>query len=130
MGGLSSLGAHTGSRDAFLFMADAGFSSVGKVVHLQPVPNHPSHCILDGFVDPGTGFRSLNVEVIDPVTFNYIALNTVTLSDSAPYTEVGVGWDAGPGSQADPLIRFSLLGNPGGPKASVRVDDVKVICNY
>jgi len=115
--------ARSGSNDAWLTAQDQ-FSAVGKPVHLTPAEFHAATCSAQIYVK-AVGPATLNVEVIEPASWTYIALNTVSLSGGG-YTAVGVGpWTPGP---VDVYFRVSLLGNGG--RSQVRVDDLQVSCAY
>jgi hypothetical protein len=123
VGGFSSLQTRTGTRDAFLAMQSEGFSSVGRTVHLT----HPQHCVAAIWVNPASSYQLVNFEIIEPTSFTYVALKSMTLSPSAPYTQFGVEWFNGP---ADVLVRVSLIGNGPGTTVSAWVDDLGINCFY
>lgn len=115
--------ARTGYNDAWLSV-QTGFSSVGRSVYLTPAQLHQSSCGAAIYISALSGSQ-LNFEVINPSTWTYIALKTVTLSGGG-YTLVTVGpWVPGP---LTVFIRVSLLGNGGF--SAVRVDDLLVQCQY
>ena len=109
--------AQGGLNNAWL-TSITGWSSVGRSVFLAA---HPLGCV--GRIDIRPfGSVKLNFEIIDPPTWTYVALKTVTLSGSA-YQTVSVGPFVPAGSV---FVRVSLLGNGGF--SAVRVDNLSVIC--
>lgn len=115
--------ARTGYNNAWLSV-QTGWSSVGRSVYLTPAQLHQSSCGAGIYIAALSGAR-LNFEVINPSTWTYVALKTVTLSGGG-YTLVTVGpWVPGPTTV---FIRVSLLGS--GAFNAVRVDDLIVQCQY
>jgi hypothetical protein len=115
--------ARSGANDAWL-TSQTSFASVGRTVHLTPAQFHASTCAGQIFVQ-SLGTAKVNFEIINPTSWTYIALETVTLSGGG-YTAVEVGpWTPGP---VDVYVRLSLLGNGGF--SAVRVDDMQVQCSY
>jgi hypothetical protein len=120
-GGLSSLQTHTGVRDGFISMRSAGFSSVGRRVSLPPTTS----CTAGIWVNPVLATQQINFEIIEPHSFTYVALRTVVLSGSAPYTFVSTQWNHGP---TDILVRVSLIG-VNGTQLGTWVDDLGILCH-
>jgi hypothetical protein len=122
-GGFSNLQVRTGVRDAFIVIRGNGFSSVGRNVFLS----HPQNCSASIWVNPAPngGFQPVNFEIINPQTFTYIALKSVTLSSSAPYTKLSTSWTNSPTFF---LVRVSVVGNGPGTTVSAWVDDLTVNC--
>lgn len=120
-GGLSTLQTHTGVRDGFLSMRSAGFSSVGRRVQLPATTS----CTAGIWVNPVSATQQINFEIIEPNSFTYVALKTVVLSGSAPYTFVSTQWNHGP---TDVLVRVSLIGNSNGTQLGTWVDDLGILC--
>ncbi|MBE1487139.1 hypothetical protein [Plantactinospora soyae] len=121
-GGLSSLQTHTGVRDGFISMRSAGFSSVGRRVQLPATTS----CTAGIWVNPVLATQQINFEIIEPNSFTYVALKTVVLSGSAPYTFVSTQWNHGP---RDVLVRVSLIGNSNGTQLGTWVDDLGILCH-
>jgi hypothetical protein len=119
-GGLSSLQTHNGVRDGFISMRSAGFSSVGRRVQLPSTTS----CTAGIWVNPVLATQQINFEIIEPNSFTYVALKTVVLSGSAPYTFVSTQWNHGP---TDILVRVSLIG-VNGTQLAAWVDDLGILC--
>jgi hypothetical protein len=118
--------ANRGQNNAWL-RSQTGWSAVGKNLLIGPAANNRFvRCNAAFVVSSLTGASQLNVEVIDPSTWNYLAVKTVTVS-STSYVTVGTdSWHAG--ASPNPVyVRISLLGN-GSTTSTVRVDDMNVVC--
>jgi hypothetical protein len=114
--------ARTAPNDAFLW-AQTQFSSVGRSVTLRN--NSTRTSCAAGIYLQGFDGAKVNVEVIDPSTWTYVALNTVTISGSG-YRQYTVGpWTGGPNTV---YMRVSLLGT--GAYNLIRIDDLTVQCSY
>jgi hypothetical protein len=118
--------ARSGSNNAWL-TAETEFSSVARSVYLRPAQLHRPTCGASIYLRPFPGADGgdvrVNVEVIDPSNWNYIALKTVTLTGSG-YTQVSTpSWKPGP---ITVFVRVSLLGVGG--YSGLRVDDLNVQC--
>jgi hypothetical protein len=122
-GFLTDRGRQRSGRVNAVLHATTGFVAVGRQVQIDP-PGAVSNCFGFIWVDPAAGTVTVNLEVIDPVTFQYISLNTVTFSNDPGYTQLGFNgfrWRAEP-----VLFRVALLGN--GSPSSVYLDDMLVRC--
>lgn len=129
-GGFSNLGSLSAPRNAFLFMPDAGFSSVGKTVHFQPVSTgSATRCRFVIQIDAQQNARTINVEAINPSTFKYVAVKTIQVNPNDGYVPQGIFWDITAGTPATVLIRISLIGNSDGSDAFARVDNLVASCS-
>jgi hypothetical protein len=117
---VNSAYAREGSDNGWLRVT-SGFSSVGRSVNLQ----NGISIRCDSWIYVQTPGATLNIEIIDPATFNYIALETVTLgSTGSGYRQVGAGpWRA---DIKNVLFRVSLLA--GSSPTWVRLDSMGVHC--
>lgn len=114
--------ARSAPNDAFLW-SQTQFSSVGRSVTLRNNSTRIA-CGAGVYVQGLSGAR-VNFEVINPATFTYLALQSVTLSGGG-YTQIIVpAWSGGPNTV---LVRVSLLGSGGFN--SIRIDDLVVQCTY
>jgi hypothetical protein len=120
--------AHSGSHYALLDSTGSGaWSAVGQPLHL---PGTGSVCTLSVYVVPitetFTEHMYLNIEVIDPATWNYIAVTThdFTANPAGSYQYASLSWAQ---SKRDVYIRFSLLGTPSFGVAA-KLDDAAVVC--
>jgi hypothetical protein len=114
--------ARTAPNNAYLW-AQTQFSSVGRSVTLRN--NSTRNDCAAGVYLQGFDGAKVNVEVIDPSSWTYVALHSVTLSGSG-YRLYTVGpWTGGPNTV---YVRISLLGT--GAYNLVRVDDLTVQCSY
>lgn len=124
-GGLFELNAgtaRTAPNNAYLW-AQNNFSSVGRSVTLRN--NSTRNFCIAGIYLKGLSGVKVNFEVINPSTWTYISLKTVTLTGGG-YTQATVpSWQGGPNTV---YVRVSLLGS--GSFSSVRVDDLVVQCTY
>jgi len=109
-------------NNAYLW-AHTEFSSVGRSVTLRN--NFTRLDCAAGIYITGLSGARVNFEVINPSTWTYISLRTVTLSEGG-YTMITVpSWRGGPNVV---YVRVSLIGT-GGFQA-VRIDDLVVQCTY
>jgi hypothetical protein len=124
-GGGFDLGAGTARsapNNAYLW-AQTEFSSVGRSVTLRN--NSTRKDCAAGIYLQGFEGAKVNVEVINPANWNYVALNSVTISGSG-YRQYTVGpWTGGPNTV---YVRVSLLGT--GVYNLIRIDDLVVQCSY
>jgi hypothetical protein len=124
-GWFESLGQYsrTGAWDSYIWVA-SGFSSVGRLVSFTPfLPGRTLSAGAGIYLRPyGTNVR-VNFEVIDPDTWTYIALKTVTLANSYTYQFVNVGPFVP--YRKDVYVRVSVLDSGG-----VDVDDLTVQAVY
>jgi hypothetical protein len=121
---LSANGANNGKWYVKLTANAGAWSAVGTVVRL---PSHPSG---SGYVTCDTGFHvnaitktQVNVEVIDPKSWTYIALGTHTLNAYSGYQPLMVpgAWTFRAGR--DVYVRVAI-----GAGGQARVDDVFMSC--
>lgn len=118
-------GQRSGRVNAALYGGTNGFVAVGRQVQIDS-PGANSNCFGDIWVDPVAGSNvTVNLEVIDPVTFQYISpVNTVTFSNNPGYTQLsfnGFAWRA-----AAVLFRVAVMGN--GTDPGVYLDDMTLRC--
>jgi hypothetical protein len=104
-----------------------GWSEIGRTVHLTPAQLHQAECTasvsLRASVDGSTS--AVNVEVIDPTSWTYVALRPVKVTGS-DFQAFAIGpWTPGP---VDVYFRLALLGS--GSYRYLGVDDVVVQCVY
>ena len=92
-----------------------------RSVRITPARHNPT-CSAAIYLQGPAGTQ-VNVEVIDPSTWNYLAVKTVTLSGNG-YADYGTPtWK----STIDPVVfRVSLLANGD---SWVRADDLGVTCS-
>jgi hypothetical protein len=128
-GGVFEIGvgtAKTGSNNAFL-RADTDWYGVGRTVHVTPKEVHADANCSAGFqITPvGAAVTLLNIEVIDPDTWDYLALQTVRISSNGWRLVTSPGWTGGP---VNVFVRVSMLAGRGF--APIRVDDLTVQCTF
>jgi hypothetical protein len=120
--------AHSGTNLAWLESFDeSSWMSGGRSVHLGVAAGS---CSASVFIRP-LGRTRVNVEVIDPATWTYIALKSVTIGVSnggyQPYQQIFVAsWTV---SKLDVFFRVSLLGSSGDWGWDANFDDLSIICN-
>jgi hypothetical protein len=115
--------ARTGSNNAIIFAQD-GWSSVGKTVRVTPRQVNMTTCILAFQLAP-VGVSMVNVEVINPADWTYLAVRTVRLTNAGYRLVTTPTWVGGP---VNVFVRVSMLAGRGfGP---VRVDDMIVQCSF
>lgn len=115
---------HTGTRYATITRDRPGWTSVARMVHLTPAANHSASCGAQIWLQEKPGTK-VNVEVIDPATWNYLAVRQVTLPAGYPWKAYSSGsWRPGP---VDVVVRISVLSDG---YARVKVDDLTVQCSY
>jgi len=93
-------------------------------VHITPVQFHQTTCAARIYVLP-LGVAKVNFEIIQPSSWRYISLKTVTLSGSSYQAVITNSWNA---VDIDVFVRVSLIYNGGFSAA--RVDDLLVQCSY
>lgn len=115
--------SRSGSNDAYVYVT-TGFSSVGRTVILAPYfSGRTLYTIASIYLRPyGTNVK-VNFEVIDPATWTYIALKTVTLANVHSYQLVTT--DMFIPYRSDVYVRVSVLENSAGT-VGVDVDDLMV----
>lgn len=120
----------TGSGLAHIYALDPGeWCWIARTIQLTPVPAHPgARCGLGVWATVTGRNVSLNVEVIDPATWTYIAFAQLTPNGTRDYRQVTVGWTA---RRADVVVRFSIVNPAGsGSTAASDIDDLVVQCSY
>jgi hypothetical protein len=128
-GGFSTLGPRSGVQDAFITQTGAGFSSVQRTVAITP----GAFCTASVFLDPAKtpaipATEDMALEIIEPVSFTYVARDLRTMSSSATYTKFSVSWSSSP---ATVLVRITIGGSVVGGVAKVtalRADDFSISC--
>jgi hypothetical protein len=132
-GGLFEMGlgtARTGSNNAFL-RADTEFTALGRSVHVTPKEVHDdASCFLGFQVTPVPSaalpaIALMNVEVIDPSTWTYLAVQTTRISSDGWRMITSPNWTGGP---VNVFARLSLVAGRG--LAPVRVDDMIMQCTF
>lgn len=105
--------------------------SIGRTITLVPFVTRPGpiRCTAGIWARLRGQGPQLNVEVIDPDTWTYIALKTVPYPGyRADYTLHTVSWTA---QRADVVLRFALGAMGSGPyPAEIELDDAVVQCTY
>jgi hypothetical protein len=112
--------ARSGSNNAWL-VTQTGWSSVGRTVHLTPAQLHQVTCAAQIYIQP-LNTTTLNFEVIDPPTWTYVSLKTVTLP-AGSYQRVLT--DPFVPYRTDVFVRVSTTS-----PSTARVDDLTVQCVY
>lgn len=116
--------ARTGANNAILTTSAGGWSGVGKSLTVRPrTAGHSTTCGGGFFVRALSGPAVLNIEVIDPASWTYLALRTVRVSDTAWRQHDVASYVNGP---TQVFMRVSLLGGSG----PVRVDDMVFQCTF
>jgi hypothetical protein len=121
--------AYEGQGNAWLEVT-TGWSSISKLQRVTPALVHNVKCWV-GFVIQPWGGATVNLEVIDPKTWTYIALNTVYLPGYS-YTQTAVGpfyLNATSPNQPDVVVRVSQL-EKNGIYHWVRIDNYSMYCEY
>jgi len=119
--------AHTGSGFANISsMGSGAFSSVGLPVHLTP---GATFCTLSAVFSPESfspdGHNYVNMEVINPTSWTYIALKTLDFRSISVWPAESLTWIQ---SATDIYIRFSVLGSTDW-RIRTWIDDVSVTCS-
>jgi hypothetical protein len=120
--------ARTGRNNAYL-RATTSFSALGRTVRITPTRHGPT-CAASVYVQTPGG-ATVNFEVINPASWTYIRLTTVTpASTGSGWTLVSSPvWEPGVNGGENVVIRVALLGN--GTSTWIRLDDLQVSCwNY
>jgi hypothetical protein len=118
--------AHSGSGSAFLGGFKTGaFSAVGRMVHLGSTG---VICQFTASIDPLSldlsGHNHLNIEVINPSTWTYVAVGHADFTAEG-WQVGGINWIQ---SLSDVYIRVSELGDDNAFMYA-EVDDARVSCN-
>ena len=118
--------ARSGTRWASIeARASDSWFSVGRTVRLAP-PTTSASCAARMYVKVAAG--TVNVEVINPATWTYLAVSTVGVGGDYQRVTTGI-WRAT--TPADVVVRASVV-RAGSPPTSAfaNVDDVSVTCTY
>lgn len=125
--GALELGAGTaaaGLNNAILTTSPGGWSGVGKLLTVRPrTAGHSTTCGGGFGVRPVGAPAVLNIEVIDPTTWTYLALRTVRVSEPVWRRHDVASYRDGP---TQVFVRVSLLGGSG----PVRVDEMGFQCTF
>jgi hypothetical protein len=114
--------ARSAPNNAYLW-SQTQFSGVGRSVTLRNNSTR-TNCGAGVYVNGLSGAK-VNFEVIEPASWTYLSLRSVTLTGGG-YTQITVPpWSGGPNTV---FVRISLLG--AGSFNSIRVDDLTVQCIY
>jgi hypothetical protein len=113
--------AHSGNNYVWL-SAGTDFAAVGRPVHIPDLAS-PS-CSASVYLETVYAGQ-VNVEIINPATWTYMASNQVTLSPGG-YQQIFVGTFYP--DPSDVYVRVSVLGTGTGNWSGVRVDDLQVSC--
>jgi len=128
-GFLDSSGVYSRSpkTDAYVYVT-TGFSSVGRIVSFTPfLPGRTLNAFARIYLRPwGTNVK-VNFEVIDPATWTYVSLKTVTLANSPTYQAVTT--DLFVPYKKEVYVRVSVLAG-NGTQIGVEVDDLTVQAQY
>ncbi|MGL5829811.1 MAG: hypothetical protein ACRC0L_09625 [Angustibacter sp.] len=116
--------ARTGGQSGWIW-AQTQFASLGQQVRLSPAQLHSVRCGAAMYIKAPAGAAKVNLEVINPSNWTYIALKSVTLSSSSYTAVVTPTWIPGP---IDVYLRVSLVGQGGF--SMIRVDDAYIQCFY
>jgi hypothetical protein len=116
--------AFTPANNAWV-SATSGWSSVGKNLTLPATGGGWIKCDSTIFVRAPSGAR-VNLEIINPADWNYVALLQATLSPSTSYQPLVINdWNGGSGRV---FIRVALIGE--GTTKTIRVDHMFVHCDF
>ena len=112
---------------AALTTTGPNWSSVGRAVRLTPAQYHQTQCTAQVELRASsTGSTSVvNIEVIDPTTWTYVALNQVHVTGSNWQSFTVGPWRPGP---VNVFFRVSLLGANAYRYAGV--DHLVIYCTY
>ncbi|MFC4533591.1 hypothetical protein [Sphaerisporangium dianthi] len=128
--GGSSSTPRTGSGWASMWAYTKGdWCALGRTIHLTPVSAHPgARCTAGVWTELWGEMASFNLEVIDPDTWTYIALKSITQDWVHGWELQTVSWTA---QRSDVVLRFAVgQRNPYWHAAQVDLDDVVVQCAY
>jgi len=106
--------------------ATNGWSAIGRTVILPtPEPTLPDRCISSMSIRKVSGqSATINLEVIDPTTWTYIAFRQVTVMLNG-YTRFYLDFVP---TRKDVIARFALIGTDYYKK--VRLDSYNMVCEY
>jgi len=119
-GGFTTASYLSYSHSAKISSSGGGWSAVGRVVNIA---SFSRPCDAEIFVKSVNASQSVSLEVIDPATWTYVSLTSVTISSGAYRFISANGWTVAPYS--DVVIRVAI-GGPGTRAAYV--DDLTVWC--
>lgn len=121
---LSAGTARTGLNNAHLTTSAGGWSAVGKLLTVRPrTAGHATTCGGGFHIRALNGAAVLNVEVIDPASWTYLALRTVRVTDGTWRLHNVATYQNGP---TQVFMRVALAGGSG----PVRVDDMVFQCTF
>lgn len=117
--------ARSGSRYGYLDAEQGGWGALGLNLTVGIPANGTGVCSAQVYIDPQFTAR-LNLEVINPSSWTYIALKTVTLGGSGVfYQAASVGWVP---VQPNVHFRVSVLGDTPNGFSGAHIDDFSVVC--
>lgn len=117
--------AHSGIRYGYLDAEQGGWGALGINLNVGIATNVSGVCTATVFIDPEFT-RKLNLEVINPNNWTYIAVKTVTLGGSGVfYQAAGLTWTV---FQTNVHFRISVLGDQPG-FSGAHIDDVSIVCS-
>lgn len=134
--GVGSGGFEYGIGSAFEGQGNAwvsvttGWSSILKTQRITPALNDDVSCGIQFRIQPSSA-ATVNIEVIDPKAWTYIALNTVNLSGFTYHLVNSGQFNLSPTypNQPDVVVRVSLL-ERNGVYHWVRIDNYNMTCVY
>jgi hypothetical protein len=102
------------------------WGSVGKYVHVLPIDSgHVPSCQFSAWAFASN--YTFNIEVIDPTTWTYIAVATITHGSTWQYQKLETA--AFKPRVADVVLRVSILGTEDF-LITANIDDFSLVCNY
>lgn len=119
--------ARSPRSDAYIYVS-TGFSSVGRIVSFTPFfPGRTLNSVAQIYVRPWGNNVKINFEVIDPATWTYVSLKTVTLANNSSYQAITT--DPFIPRKKELYIRVSVLAGTG-VQIGAEVDDLTVQSQY
>ncbi|WP_133305986.1 hypothetical protein [Microbispora triticiradicis] len=128
--GSASNTPRTGSGMAAMSAFTKGdWCALGRTINLTPVSAHPgARCTAGVYTDLWGEWAQFNLEVIDPDTWTYIALKSITQDWVHGWELQTVSWTA---QRSDVVLRFAVVQRePYWHAAEIDLDDVVVQCAY
>jgi hypothetical protein len=119
--------AHSPSRNAYLDAIN-GWAAVGRNVYLPlTTPYSKWRCNASFWITPQENARSkVNLEVIDPTNWTYIALGTFTREYNGGYQYISIDFVP---TRKDVVVRLAVVHSYyDSTSGSIRVDDLYVRC--